>query len=327
MSPSGVDRRGFLAGMAAASALTGLGGRAKAQAAPTVVIVHAAGVSQLEGDEQARRIRQMLTAGMNRLTGLQGAAAWESLFKPDDTVLLKVNCLAPTLSPKVTLVDSAARGVIRAGVPGEQTLVWERTERELVAAGFTLGANANGYQVVATDAQGGHDEAPSQHGTVTQRLPKLLSERATAILNLPIIKDHDLTGFTGALKNHFGSIDEPWKLHGEGIHQAIADLNAMPAFRDKHRLVIGDVIRVVYEGGPTDRPGTRADLDSLVLATDPVAHDAVGAMLVEELRAANNLRPLGRVGRGPAFIRLAAEAGLGVADLDQIVLERIELEE
>jgi len=50
------------------------------------------------------------------------------------------------------------------------------------------------------------------------------------------------------------------------------------------------------------------------IATDPVAMDTVGWDVIEEARRQNGLPTLARAGREPAYIRTAAELGLGVHD-------------
>ncbi|MBI5834840.1 MAG: DUF362 domain-containing protein [Armatimonadetes bacterium] len=326
MVQQSVDRRGFMAGVAAASVAASLAGRADAADEAVVVAVHCPGVAALAVDQRAAKVAKMVAAGLAKLTGKDGADAWKSLFRADDTVALKVNCLASAISTRTDVADAVARGVMSAGVPGDKCLVWERSERELSGAGYLVGANPAGYRVVATNSAGyGHDAEPTIQGTVTQKLSTLTTSHATALVSLPILKDHNLAGITAALKNHFGSINEPWKLHGPGICQAIADLNSIPALRTKHRLVVCDATTVVIDGGPSNKPDARRDLDLILLALDPVAHDTVGTQLIEDLRKEAGLRPLARVGRPPAYIKLAADLGLGIADPAKIRIERVEV--
>lgn len=323
MASTSLDRREFMAGVAALSVAAGV---SQAADEAVVVVVHSPGVAALEPAQRAPRVAKMIAAGLARLTGHEGEAAWKALFKPADTVALKVNCLASPISTRPEVADAVARGVMSAGVPGERCLVWERSERELSSAGYAVGTHPAGYRVVATNSAGfGHDDAPTVQGTVTQKLTTLTTRGATALVSLPILKDHNLAGITAALKNHFGSINEPWKLHGPGLAQAIADLNAIPALRDKHRLVVCDATTVVIDGGPSNKPDARRDVDSILLAIDPVAHDTIGTQMIEALRKEAGLRPLARVGRPPAYLQLAADAGLGVADPAKIRVERLEI--
>jgi len=63
----------------------------------------------------------------------------------------------------------------------------------------------------------------------------------------------------------------------------------------------------------------------VVAATDVVAHDAVDAQMIEDERAGRGLPPLAEVGLDPRYIRMAAERGLGVAPLDAMETEVLEL--
>jgi Domain of unknown function (DUF362) len=65
------------------------------------------------------------------------AAAWGSLVKPSDIVGIKV-CAngAPLFSSHPTVIDAIAAGLVNAGVPPQNIVVWDRDERLLKQAGF-----------------------------------------------------------------------------------------------------------------------------------------------------------------------------------------------
>jgi len=60
-------------------------------------------------------------------------------------------------------------------------------------------------------------------------------------------------------------------------------------------------------------------------ATDVVAHDAVGARIIEEERERRGIPPLNEVGLEPRYIAMAEERGLGVASLEAIDYQVIDL--
>ncbi len=325
-----MNRRDFLREAALGAATVGLTAPPTPGAAAdraTVVIVHLPGAGASAGPERLVAVQRMVAAGLHRLTGLDGAAAWLAFVQPTDRVVLKVNALAARIATSPELADAVARGCLAAGVAGEACLVFDRFERELRAAGYPPGPHPAGYQIVATDSAGrGYDDQPSVMRGVSQRLSRVISRDATAILNLPVVKDHNIAGVTAALKNHYGSIAAPQQLHGDRGDPHIPDVCCLPAIRDRHRLVIGDALTIVFDGGPGSRSDRRLQLDRLLLSRDPVAHDAVAWQMIEAARQAKGLRPLAREGREPTWLATAAAPprSLGVADptrIDQVVVE------
>jgi hypothetical protein len=122
-----------------------------------------------------------------------------------------------------------------------------------------------------------------------------------------------MAGVTLALKNHFGSIDRPSDLHGRANDgcPGIAEVNRQPVIRDQTRLVLIDATFATDHSGLGGRPDFAPM--SLILATDPVAADAVGQQMINAERS--------RAGRDPIdaeHIRQAQALGLGVADLEAI---------
>lgn len=323
-----MDRRDFIRETAAASAALALAPRAQAADRSTVVLVHLPGAAALRGDERVAAVEKMVAAGMAKLTGKSGAAAWSSLFKPGDVVALKVNCLCGPISTSVALADVVARGVMSAGVKGENTLVWERSKRELSAGGYSYGLQPAGYQIIATDDKSlGISADTFAYGKVTQKVSKMVTERATALINLPIVKDHNIAGVTGALKNHYGTISKPWECHAGKGDPFVADVAALKPIRERERLVICDALTMVFEGGPMNRPDWRFVKDTLLFATDPVAHDVLAWKMIEEVRALKGLKPLAKVGRQPTYLQTAASEThkLGIYDEAAIDVERVEL--
>ncbi|MBI2302576.1 MAG: DUF362 domain-containing protein [Armatimonadetes bacterium] len=325
----GVRRREFIgSAVAMAAGLTVHRARAADPGRTLVVVVHRPGVAALKGDERRAVLQPMLDAGLAQLCGKSGAAAWAEYVRPEDVVAIKVNTIAAQTATSPDLADLVARGVMAAGVPGERVRVYDRFERELERAGYTLGVNPAGYRVVSTDhAELGYDPRTHRSGRVEQRITRVLTQSTTALINLPVLKDHNVCGVTGALKNHFGSIDNPQKLHEQQASPHVAEVNCFPPIRNAHRLVIGDALWVVYEGGPTSNPRFRFAADSLLLATDPVAHDQIAYGLLDGIRKQRGLPPLARVGREPGYLKAAAAPprSLGVCDPARIDVKRIEV--
>jgi uncharacterized protein (DUF362 family) len=127
---------------------------------------------------------------------------------------------------------------------------------------------------------------------------------ADKVINLPIAKQHDLTGATLGFKNWYGILGgERNRLHQQ-IHQSLVDLAAfmLPT------LTLMDCYRVLLRNGPTG--GNLEDVAlhrTLVAGTDPVAVDAYVA------KAYWNIEP-----DALPYLHLAERQGLGRADFSQV---------
>jgi uncharacterized protein (DUF362 family) len=127
---------------------------------------------------------------------------------------------------------------------------------------------------------------------------------ADKVINLPIAKQHDLTGATLGFKNWYGILGgERNRLHQQ-IHQSLVDLAAfmLPT------LTLIDCYRVLLRNGPTG--GNVEDVavhKTLVAGTDPVALDAYVAKAYWNLDA--DALP---------YLKLAEKRGLGRSDFEHV---------
>ena len=304
------------------------GGAAASHAIAPGTVVKAAhpGALDASGAADPAVIHDMVDAAMARLTGkADRAAAWASLFSRDDVVAIKVNCLAaPALSTHPQIVDAIISGLRAAGLPDENIIIYDRLTHELERGGFTPNTR-RGVRCLGSDVAG-YDAEVTEAGSVGSCLSRVVSELCSAIINVPVVKDHDVAGVSIALKNHFGSINNPNKQHENQCTPQVADLNLFEPIRAKQRLVIADALTVTYDGGPAYKPRTSAACKAVLAATDAVALDAVGLDIIEGLRRRAGLPTLAAEGRKPKYIAVAADAdhNLGVADLSRI--RRIEVD-
>jgi len=267
---------------------------------------------------------RLLDSALMKLLGADSPAqAWGSLFKPRDVVGIKVNCLAgPQLSSHPGLVDAIVDGLRRAGVSPSNIYVWDRLTRELAEVGFRVRKGRGSVRCFGTDdlPRGGYESEPFVFRSVASRFSQFVSRLCTALVNVPVLKDHDIAGVSIGMKNFLGAVGNPNKYHDNHCNPYIADLSAHPLIRNKLRLIVCDAGRVQYDGGPSFKPGGAWEFRGLLLARDPVALDAVGLRLIEEKRAGEGKRPLAEVGRPPEYIASAAKLALGVADPSRIDL-------
>jgi len=159
-------RREFIktaAAVAGGSVLTGCGGgirisgpEALRSGAKSRVVSVAAEDMLVETRYNPAAVNRAFAAGMKELTGEKTeAAAWASLFSPDDVVGIKINCLgAPRVSSSIESIQAVAAGLKSAGVRENAVIVWDRLDREFQRTGLTLNKGPVGMRVMGTSTQG-----------------------------------------------------------------------------------------------------------------------------------------------------------------------------
>jgi len=109
-----------------------------------------------EGAYNPPAVNRVFAAGMKELTGEKApAAAWSSLFSPDDVVGIKINCLgAPKVSSSIASIEAVVAGLKSAGVKENNIIVWDRLDREFQRTGLILNKGTTGFRVMGTGTVG-----------------------------------------------------------------------------------------------------------------------------------------------------------------------------
>jgi len=270
---------------------------------------------------------ELVTRSIQALTDQKDSReSWRSLFAPKDVVGIKVNCIGKrALSSQVEIVESVVEGLSSIGV--KRIIVWDRLDEELEAAGFTLRTSGGPYACFGTNHRGvGFSRRLLIQGEIGSLFSRILTEYCTAIINVPVMKDHDLAGVTGAMKNNFGVIHNPNKYHFDPLHRALADLNTMDHIRGKTRLIVCDASRIIYNGGPAFKPQWTDWFGGVVMSRDPVATDAVSWRMIEQRRRTRGLPTLTEAERKPEYIELASKPPYRLGNSNESDIERVELE-
>ncbi len=283
-----------------------------------VVLVRNRSVITNEGLTDSAVADAMLTSAMLRLTGTsKPEKAWGELFRPEDRVGIKVNALGgKRIATHPVVVEAIIEGLKRAGVPENNIIVWDRLTDELQKAGYVINTSGRGVGCYGTDKR--YDLNPEMSGSIGSCFSTILSSYCTAVINVPVLKDHDLAGVSIGLKNFYGAIHNPNKYHDNNCDPFIADLNAHPYIKDKLRLIVCDGLTLLYQGGPAYNPQHAIDYCGLLVSRDPVALDRIGINLIEEVRKEKGLPTLKVAGREPVHVATAAHRGLGTDQLNGI---------
>lgn len=271
--------------------------------------------------------KEMLTKALTELTGKSDlVTAVKEFVHKDDIVVVKVNGIAQSqMTTNKELVLPFVEAMIEGGVKAENITLLEqypgffnatRLSPQNVPAGVKIATHSNGNATM--------DERLIPGTGTKTKFVRWLTE-ATAAINFALIKDHSICGYTGALKNmtHGCSIN-PHDFHVHHASPQIALMYAQDVIKSRVRLCIADGYKVMADGGPLyKRPEFVKAHEAVYASTDPVAIDAIGWEVVEKFRADFKLKTLAESGREPAYIKAAADLGLGIADRAKIQLKEV----
>lgn len=290
-----------------------------------VVVIKSSSVIGSSAKVDSEVLGHMVDQGLRLLTSVSTPEdALLRYFEPQDKVGLKVNCLAGPMASTHPEVSLAVAGLLKkAGVKPRNIIIWDRSSYELKEVGFPVNVDRDDLLCFGTDSPGvGYSSELVDYRSIGSLVSRIMEQLTSAQVNIPVLKDHGLSGVTCSLKNWFGAIHNPNKYHEDGCDPHVADLNAMPLIRNQQKLVICDALRVQFNGGPSYHRQWAEHFGGVILSEDPVALDFVGYGIIDRIRAENGLPSLEKAGRKPQHIFTAAdqEHRLGRASLDQIDL-------
>lgn len=257
-------------------------------------------------------LRRMLETALLKLSGAkQIGEAWRTYFRKADFVAVKYNELGgPAIETNPALRTLVAEGLIRhVGVDaGKMVHIGRCTKYKGKYKGWGKPRRIHTTPIVT-------------------RFSSVFETHATAICNLPVCKTHQSAGVTCALKNHLGSIRNPYEFCGDDdwprLWKNLPELNALGPIKSKTRLIVVDALRPQFYEGPTHNPRYRFKHCSLIVTTDPVAADAAALRIIEAARRRKMKdwqMPFAR-----KMLAFAQALGVGLADEKKTKVTRIDL--
>jgi uncharacterized protein (DUF362 family) len=300
-----------------------------------------------------RMVDQLVLAATGQPTV---GSAWASLVKPIDVVGIKV-CAngAPLFSTHPAVVDAIEAGLIDAGVPPQNIVLWDREEKLLKLAGFR--ARSGGYRLMwseknydlkafvtspvsgkliygdmlfvsrAPDVLKEEEPAPEKDKKkrfVTENLSdqshvsNVLTHVVTKVINVPVLSDHLFCGLSGALFNMtIQNLDNWRRLVRTPINgdPSIPEAYADPRIGQKVVLNIMDGLIALYAGAPVGDANYAIHYGTLYASKDPVALDAVALKKLDQWRTEAQMEPASKTAK---YLKTAVAYGLGNADLNKI---------
>jgi hypothetical protein len=143
----------------------------------------------------------------------------------------------------------------------------------------------------------------------------------TALVSIPALKAHWLTGIGTVLKNYIMFSGHPSTYHTESSVK-LGEIWLLPEVRGKTRLILVDALRPLCDKGPQPDPRYLWDYKGLVAGTDPVAVETVCLKIITEKRQALRGEPW-PLQPPPLCVAAADEQyGLGTSRWSEIVIDR-----
>ncbi len=272
-------------------------------------------IVRLENDDVESAVRKAVA-----LSQAFDSAEWGS-----STVLIKPNAVKPVRSGSgivtdARLIEAVTKMVLernpRSVVIGEGSSVgYDFPDRmdsmdSMEVAGVLEVARRCGVEVVDLNRDEQVEvKVPDAFVMDTFAIAKTAWE-ADVIISMPVIKTHVRTGITCGLKNMKGVLPgkEKKRTHQSGLDRAIVDLNRIV----KPKITVVDGISGAQ--GTNSDEADRVPLNLVLAGNDVVAVDAVCASV-----AGFDVREI-------LHVQLAAEAGLGTADLNLIEVRGAQIE-
>jgi hypothetical protein len=105
----------------------------------------------------------------------------------------------------------------------------------------------------------------------------------TALINVPTVKVHPLTGIAVSIKNYINLTDRPSSYHYDGVVK-LGEAWLLPETKGKTRLIVVDMLRPYFGPGPQINPMHQWDYKGILVGTDPVAIDTVCLSICQKKR-------------------------------------------
>ncbi len=253
-------------------------------------------------------VKNAIRKSLDLIGGLQ------KFVNPGNTVLLKVNAIigfpaerAATTHPNV--VRAMAELVKEAGgIPlvGDSSGAFGFTGQSLEMCGIAGAAKEAGAQLVNFESTGTYSVNVNGRILRTINIAKPVID-CDVLISMPKLKTHQLTKYTGAVKNFYGVIPGTGKaaIHQlapteESLSQAVVDVYSAI----KPKLAVMDGIVGMEGEGATN--GTPVGSNIIISGADCVSVDAVASEVI------------GFFHRDIMTTRFAHERGLGIGIIDKI---------
>src|SRR5262249_47685335 len=247
-----------------------------AAARARVIIVHDPQATEAFKPDP-EHVRRMVEIGITNLTHQASlAAAWQSLCQPKDVVGIKVySAPGPDSGTRPAVVAAIVEGLLEAGLPPTNIIVWDRQRADLRRAGFTDLSERYGIRLEGS-SNVGFDEAVfynperpflgqlvsgevefGRKGEVVGRrsfVTRLLTHGVTKLINVTPMLNHNTAGVHGHLYSlAVGSVDNVLRFENDlfRLSTAVPEIFNLPVLSDRAVLNVTDALICQYQGDQT----------------------------------------------------------------------------
>ncbi len=278
------------------------------------------------------------------------ASAWRSLVKPNDRIGIKISAAGGELfTTHRAIVDTIVDGLVAAGHARRDIIVWDKSLGGIREAGYS---GDEGYQLKSIPPRDGYDPkatistpflgnliwgdyeyignrgqmallSDKENTSSVSHLSKIVANEVTKIINLPVMSDSVRNGVAGCLYNVTIPNIDNWRRFGvppDFGASSIPEIYNDPHIGQKVVFNLMDGLLAQYAGGPESQPGYSFPFATLYASKDPVAIDAMVLRQLEEWRKKRRVPPIKRLG---LHVPIAAQFGLGNADLSRIQIRDV----
>lgn len=205
---------------------------------------------------------KMLDSGMSNLGNEDDPLkVWKNLFNSKDKVGIKVSMMmTPTHKELIELIFA---NLLKAGVEDKNIYVWDRDKVGIGSAEMHTRPKSFGYD--------------------KDHLNNVI-KKSTALINVPGMKSHWLSGAAFSIKNWAGAVNNAVEYHTEDCCSSFGALAVNPEIKSKCRLIILDGLRPLFNGGPQVDPKYLWNYNALILGHDHVAVDTMALKIIQNKR-------------------------------------------
>jgi len=236
-------------------------------------------------------VQIMIDEGIKALTGLTSPDdAWKSVF-PGITysgrISVKANCInaaLPTHPEVVYAMVNSIKSMNLGGQPFNENniIIYDRTTQELKGSKYTVNTSSAGIRCFGTDSTDvGYDTTDYDVSGSTERVTRIVTDMSDYLVNAAVLKNHYISGVTLCIKNHFGTVNNPNKLHPNNSAPSSAAISCIPVIRQKQCFYLIDALLGIISGGPFGQP--QVNPNKIIMGTDIAAVDYTGMKLLESL--------------------------------------------
>jgi hypothetical protein len=269
--------------------------------------------------------------------------AWRTIVATQDVVGLKVYCApGPTSGTRPAVVGAVVRGLLAAGLPSRNIIIWDKQLADLRAAGFDEVAQR--YDVrLAGSVNSGYDEKTfydnaligdlvsgdlefDKNGTKTGRkshVSRLVTSEMTKIITVTPLLNHNLAGVTGNLYSlALGSVDNVLRFESQPsrLATAVPEIYALPFLSDHVVLSITDALIGQYQGENQSLLHYSTAVNQIWVSKDPVALDVLA---IQELDREREARKMSAANPNLELYHNASLLELGVSDPAKVQIDLV----